>query len=158
MLSLQELQQMVSRYLDGEESFDNFADEYRRLSRGKFGADAEVLEACLKIDAALSMVYFDSATELEFRQELAVAVRPFAPRKQKPSVFVYEERPRERRVPLAAAAAVAVVLCIPQPDAIWHETPDRNAPPIRCLVGSPSDNGASVNWRALSVSSVRAES
>src|SRR5262249_43597555 len=45
---------------------------------GKFGAAAEVLQACLKIDAALSMVYFDSATELEFRRELANAVCAFA--------------------------------------------------------------------------------
>jgi hypothetical protein len=150
MLSLQELQQIVSRYLEGNELFDDFAGEYRRVSRGKFGADGEVLEACLKIDAALSMIYFDSATELEFRQELAIAVRPFALRKQKPIVFVYDERPRERRIPLVAVAAVAAtVLWIPQPDALRSETPNRNTPTAKVLIGSPSSNTASASWSAL---------
>jgi hypothetical protein len=91
-LSLQELHQIVSKYLYANESFDDFADHYRRVSRGKFGADAQVLQACLKIDAALSMVYFDLATEIECRRELAKVVRPLASRK--PRRFVVVDAPQ----------------------------------------------------------------
>jgi hypothetical protein len=103
MLSIPEVQQIVSEYLQGSESFDDFADHYRRVSRGKFGAGADVLRACLKIDAALSMVYFDSATELEFRRELAKAVRPFASRKPR---FVVVDAPQRVTIDLGDKVSV----------------------------------------------------
>jgi hypothetical protein len=78
MLYLQDLRRLASSFLEGRNSFDHFADSYRHISRGKFGASPDVLKACLDIDAALSMVYFDDATENEFREELAKAVHPFA--------------------------------------------------------------------------------
>lgn len=76
MLYLQDLRRLVSSFLEGRDSFDHFADNYRHISRGKFGASPDVLKACLDIDAALSMVYFDDATEDDFRKELAKVV-PF---------------------------------------------------------------------------------
>ena len=77
MLYAEDLRQLVSSFLLGRASFDSFADNYRHISRVKFGASPGVLKACLDIDAALSMVYFDDATENEFRQELQKAIRPF---------------------------------------------------------------------------------
>lgn len=107
MLSLQEVQEIVSRYLHGDESFDDFADRYRSISGGKFGADAKVLRACLKIDAALSMIYFDSATEPEFRLELAKAVRPFASRKPR---FVVVDAPQRITLDLGDKISVRPIV------------------------------------------------
>lgn len=94
MLSQDELNQIIANYLVRHQPFDEFADAYRRASRGKFGAHADVLQACLKIDAALSMFYFDSATEEELREELANAIRPFRVPVYRLHVQVYLSRNR----------------------------------------------------------------
>ncbi len=79
MFSLDELQKQIDAYVEHGGSFDAFADWYRRASRGKFGAPKQVLDVCLKVDMALSVFDFDGGSESALRQELAVAIRPFAP-------------------------------------------------------------------------------
>ena len=74
MLTNKDLQHIVTEYLQNEISFDDFTDRYRRVSRGKFGTNPQVLEACLKIDAVLSQVYFDGMTENQFRVGLALTI------------------------------------------------------------------------------------
>jgi hypothetical protein len=51
-----------------------------------FGEPADVLEACLAIEAAFSRLRFERIPEREFQEELANAIRPFA--SQSPTVSV----------------------------------------------------------------------
>jgi hypothetical protein len=102
MLSLAELRERVSAYCDGDVSFDDFADWYRRSSRGKFGADKEVLGACLRVDAALSGFYFDGEDEALLRRELGRSVRPFVPHESETASVRYEAT-------LAVAVAATIV-------------------------------------------------
>jgi hypothetical protein len=78
MLSLDDLSQALAVYEGGGMSLDEFSDWFRAVSRGKFGEDQSVLDACLEIEAALSELYYGAKNEQEFREELATAIRPFA--------------------------------------------------------------------------------
>lgn len=69
MLTLADLSQAIDAYKDARVSFDEFADWYRRSSRSKFAASAPVLEAALKIDAALAQLDY----EAEFSEQQLIA-------------------------------------------------------------------------------------
>lgn len=115
MLYPQDLRQLVSSFLVGRTSFDSFADNYRHISRVKFGASPDVLKACLDIDAALSMVYFDDATEIEFREELEKAIRHFV------SQRVYA-RPVRIVVGTPQFTATSTSSSVPEPFEVAAET------------------------------------
>ena len=151
MFTLDELSKQVTAYRDGRIDFDQFEDWYRNNSWGRYDRPGEsVSDVIAAIEAAFSSYESDELTEQAFGEELAVAVRPFVWRTRAPIRLVYDERPRERRGPLVAAAAVAAtVLWIPQPDALRGETPNRNIPTVQVSIGSPSSNTASASWRAL---------
>lgn len=77
MLSMQALENTVKDYRSGKLSLDAFEQWFRDNSRGMFGASSDVLEACLAIESAFSLLRFDDVSEAEFRKELAEAVGPF---------------------------------------------------------------------------------
>jgi hypothetical protein len=74
-MSLDDLSQAISAYRDGDMTLDSFEDWFRDDSRGMFGESPEVLEACLAIEAAFSMLRY-SGDRSAFRQELANVVSP----------------------------------------------------------------------------------
>ena len=87
MPSLAELSQAVAEYQSGRMSIDEFEDWFRDNSRGMFGESADILEACLAVEAAFSEMRFGRASEDNFLLELAAAVRSFSEQR----VFVYGE-------------------------------------------------------------------
>jgi hypothetical protein len=76
MLSLVELQNQIFEYREGHISIDDFLDWYRRASRGKFGAQQEVLDACLRVDIAVSALEYDGLSDAMFQDGLENAIRP----------------------------------------------------------------------------------
>lgn len=70
MLSLNDLSQAVSAYLEGNASLDEFADWFRIASRARFGEDADVLDACVNIDERLSELHYGDIDENKFRDGL----------------------------------------------------------------------------------------
>jgi len=77
---MQALENAVKDYRSGKLSLDAFEQWFRDNSRGMFGESGDVLEACLAIESAFSLLRFDDVSEDEFREELAEAIRPFASR------------------------------------------------------------------------------
>ena len=77
MLSLADISAAIERYRSGSISIDRFEDWFRDNSRGMFGEELAVLNVCLAVESAFSSVRFGNATEKEFAQELAAAIRPF---------------------------------------------------------------------------------
>jgi hypothetical protein len=79
MLSMQALENKVKDYGSRKLPLDAFEQWFRDNSRGMFGESDDVLEACLAIEAAFSLLRFDDVSEDEFRKEVAEAIRPFEP-------------------------------------------------------------------------------
>lgn len=75
-MSLEDLSQAIADYRNGRLSLDAFEDWFRTNSRGMFGDAGEVTEACVAVETAFSMLRHDRHEEA-FRDELAIAVRPF---------------------------------------------------------------------------------
>jgi hypothetical protein len=77
MLSLADLSRQVLDYQRGNISLDAFEDWFRTASRGMFGENKEVLDACVAIEQAFSKLSFEGISEEDFSKELASALRPF---------------------------------------------------------------------------------
>ena len=75
-MKLDDLSQAIIAYRGGSLPLDAFEDWFRTSSRGMFGESTAVLEACLDVEAAFSMLRF-GGTIAEFQEELANAIRPF---------------------------------------------------------------------------------
>jgi len=76
-MTLDDLSRAVAAYRDGNMSLDAFEDWFRTNSRGMFGENEEVLEACLAVEAAFSSLRYDGDLA-QFRKELGSAIRPLA--------------------------------------------------------------------------------
>jgi hypothetical protein len=85
MPNLEELSRAIAAYHNGRLRLGAFEDWFRDNSRGMFGEEEDVLQACIAIEAAFSRYYFEGISEEDLRRELAAAVYPF----EEQRIFVY---------------------------------------------------------------------
>jgi hypothetical protein len=113
MLEIADVSRAVAAYQSGETSLGQFADWLRAVSRRKFAESEEVRNAILEVDALFSEMDFGEMSEIQFREELAKAARPFVSLEVSTSPMNIPMRNAALTLNMATAAAVAVALCLP---------------------------------------------
>ena len=77
MLSREELQENVSAYRDARMSLEEFENWFEDASSDVYGIP-ELRDLCAPVDAALAEYHFDRIGEDKLRDELGLAIFPFA--------------------------------------------------------------------------------
>jgi|HubBroStandDraft_3_1064219.scaffolds.fasta_scaffold27881_3 hypothetical protein len=147
MLEIADVSRAIAAYQNGETSLGQFADWLSAVSRRKFAESEEVRAAILELDSLFSEVNYGGMSEVEFREELASAIRPFA---SQTALVVFDERPRDYRV-LAAAAVLAIAFLNVQAQNFAERHGDTSA--NATVIGSPlNDTGTTSINSPLQVS------